>query len=393
VSEKNGFVTITIMNKTNKEVNVNLRTEDGQALAGKDYEAKDMILTLKPLERERHINIPVKNDAEWAPDKDFMVLICDESGEKLIGDDCEAKVTILEDDKPGILGFEERQINVSRKQSKVSVKIIRTDGSDGKAKVTIKTIKADEDMVEGKPAAADKDYVPFQTQVVLESNVIEYVQDIELPDCENDTTDVYSFAVVLEDPVPAGVKLSKRATCYINIEPAEGNAEIQAENQERDKMLDYFLNNQDPPYSSHFKNACILGPSIDDNNLMDDVTCGEAIMHLLTIFWKCLFAIIPPKNMWGGWAAFLVALSLIGVITVLVGEVATVLGCSIGLKPSVTGITLVAMGTSLPDTFASKTPAQGSQYADSAIGNVTGSNSVNVFLGVGLPWVIGAMYW
>lgn len=24
---------------------------------------------------------------------------------------------------------------------------------------------------------------------------------------------------------------------------------------------------------------------------------------------------------------------------------------------------------------------------------MTGSNSVNVFLGVGLPWVIGAMYW
>jgi len=63
------------------------------------------------------------------------------------------------------------------------------------------------------------------------------------------------------------------------------------------------------------------------------------------------------------------------------------------LLPSVTGITLVAMGTSLPDTFASKTAAQSSEYADSAIGNVTGSNSVNVFLGVGLPWVIGSMYW
>ena len=27
------------------------------------------------------------------------------------------------------------------------------------------------------------------------------------------------------------------------------------------------------------------------------------------------------------------------------------------------------------------------------IGNVTGSNSVNVFLGLGLPWMIGALYW
>ena len=38
------------------------------------------------------------------------------------------------------------------------------------------------------------------------------------------------------------------------------------------------------------------------------------------------------------------------------------------------------------------TAAQTSEYADAAIGNVTGSNSVNVFLGLGLPWVISAMY-
>jgi solute carrier family 8 (sodium/calcium exchanger) len=41
----------------------------------------------------------------------------------------------------------------------------------------------------------------------------------------------------------------------------------------------------------------------------------------------------------------------------IVGEVATILGCAIGLKASVTAITLVALGTSLPDTFASKAAA------------------------------------
>lgn len=38
------------------------------------------------------------------------------------------------------------------------------------------------------------------------------------------------------------------------------------------------------------------------------------------------------------------------------------------------------------------TAARNSEYADSAVGNVTGSNSVNVFLGLGLPWVISAVY-
>lgn len=111
------------------------------------------------------------------------------------------------------------------------------------------------------------------------------------------------------------------------------------------------------------------------------------------MFWKVFGAIVPPRHHWGGWAAFLVALALIGVITTIVGEVATVLGCVINLKPSVTGITLVAMGTSLPDTFASQTAARTSEHADSAIGNVTGSNSVNVFLGMGLPWLIATIWW
>ncbi len=55
-------------------------------------------------------------------------------------------------------------------------------------------------------------------------------------------------------------------------------------------------------------------------------------------------------------------------------------------------ITFVALGTSLPDTFASKTAAANEKNADNAIGNVTGSNSVNVFLGLGLPWVIASIY-
>merc|ERR1711871_243596 len=35
----------------------------------------------------------------------------------------------------------------------------------------------------------------------------------------------------------------------------------------------------------------------------------------------------------------------------------------------------------------------GDVTADSAIGNVMGSNAVNVFLGLGLPWTVAAIYW
>ena len=43
------------------------------------------------------------------------------------------------------------------------------------------------------------------------------------------------------------------------------------------------------------------------------------------------------------------------------------------------------------DTFASKVAAINDPYADSSIGNVTGSNAVNVFLGIGLAWTLAAI--
>jgi solute carrier family 8 (sodium/calcium exchanger) len=102
---------------------------------------------------------------------------------------------------------------------------------------------------------------------------------------------------------------------------------------------------------------------------------------------------VPPARIWKGWLSFCVSLGFIGMVTAIIGEFATLFGCVIGLKPAVTAITFVALGTSLPDTFASKQAAQESKNADSAIGNVTGSNSVNVFLGLGLPWVLAVIYY
>lgn len=44
------------------------------------------------------------------------------------------------------------------------------------------------------------------------------------------------------------------------------------------------------------------------------------------------------------------------------------------------------------DTFASKVAAIQDSTADNSVGNVTGSNAVNVFLGIGIAWSIAALY-
>jgi len=146
------------------------------------------------------------------------------------------------------------------------------------------------------------------------------------------------------------------------------------------------------PWGAQFVNACMLHPVKDEEGEINEITGEDAFFHLVTIGWKLFFAIVPPPHLLGGWACFVGALVVIGIVTAVVAEFANLFGCILGIKPSITAITFVALGTSLPDTFASMAAAAAEKYADAAVGNVTGSNSVNVFLGLGLPWVIATMW-
>ncbi|PIK62686.1 putative sodium/calcium exchanger 3 isoform X5 [Apostichopus japonicus] len=77
----------------------------------------------------------------------------------------------------------------------------------------------------------------------------------------------------------------------------------------------------------------------------------DYIMHFLTIFWKVLFAFVPPTDYLGGWACFTVSIIWIAILTALIGDLATMFGCTIGLMDSVTAISFVALGTSVPVTI------------------------------------------
>merc|ERR1711884_844695 len=116
-------------------------------------------------------------------------------------------------------------------------------------------------------------------------------------------------------------------------------------------------------------------------------------MHFLTLFWKVIFSFIPPAGLGKGYLTFIVSILMIGLVTAIIGDVAGHLGCFIFLKDSVNAIAFVALGTSVPDTFASKTAAIEDETADASVGNVTGSNAVNVFLGIGIAWSMAAIYW
>merc|ERR1711982_147315 len=121
-------------------------------------------------------------------------------------------------------------------------------------------------------------------------------------------------------------------------------------------------------------------------------SCGDYIMHFLTLPWKLIFAFIPPTAMANGYVTFVVSIAFIGACTAIIGDIAGHLGCFINLKDGVNAIAFVALGTSVPDTFASKVAAIVDETADASVGNVTGSNAVNVFLGIGIAWTMAAIY-
>merc|ERR1740133_431802 len=149
-------------------------------------------------------------------------------------------------------------------------------------------------------------------------------------------------------------------------------------------------------WGEQFKDA-LFQIGDDDGGDVEDGGGGPSKLDyfilFLTVPWKLLFAFVPPVDYCGGWLCFCCALAMIAVVTALVGDMANLVGCTLDILPETAAITFVALGTSLPDTFASKAAAVRDPTADASIGNITGSNSVNVFLGLGLPWLIGSIYW
>jgi Ca2+/Na+ antiporter len=118
------------------------------------------------------------------------------------------------------------------------------------------------------------------------------------------------------------------------------------------------------------------------------------VVHLINFPWKFPFALTtPPPTYLGGWVCFFFSLGHIAWITLIIGDLAELFGCNADISDNITAVTFVALGTSVPDLLASRIAAKAEEHADASIVNVTGSNSVNVFLGIGLPWMVAAFYW
>jgi len=163
VTESAGTVKIAIKRKTlHNELSFGVRTREDTAKVGRDYDHIDNVITLKENEEERIIEVKIHDDDEWNPDNDFYVELYDTRTKKrLMGDDTECKVTILDEDFPGKLVFKDTEVMGSRRNNKVEVVVNRVEGTDGSISCQIRT----EPFITGKGnennfqnAIADTDY-------------------------------------------------------------------------------------------------------------------------------------------------------------------------------------------------------------------------------------------
>ncbi|XP_052196793.1 magnesium/proton exchanger-like isoform X2 [Diospyros lotus] len=112
----------------------------------------------------------------------------------------------------------------------------------------------------------------------------------------------------------------------------------------------------------------------------------------LLVPWRLLFALVPPYQIAHGWIAFLCSLCFISGVAYIVTQFTDLISCVTGINQYVIAFTALAAGTSWPDLVASKIAAERQTTADSAIANIACSNSVNIYIGIGVPWLIDTLY-
>ncbi|KAG1658789.1 hypothetical protein FOA52_011731 [Chlamydomonas sp. UWO 241] len=358
---------------------VRYQTRDETAVNGLDYETAEGELIFGPGEEEKEIVVTILDDDMSEPDVMFSANIV--SAEITEGDRSHevrvlrkaTMVTVVDDDDGGVVMFELPTWEAGAQDGFAQVVVIRRHGADGNVSIDYAT--KDGSALAGKHFAATKGKLEFNT-----GDVRKIIQIPLLPiSSEITPMTMPAFRVMLTNPT-GGVVLGARKECRVVMVQGTRSLEV----------IDDGAFNLWTAWREQFKEAVLPAFSEEEDTLWVSI-----VLHYLSITYKLIAACIPPADWSEGYPCFLIALGVLCALIAVVKEVAEMFGCAVGLSELMTGMSIVALilCTSLPDTFASRLAALNDDTADAAIGNIMGSNACNVFLGMGIPWVIATGFY
>ncbi len=163
------------------------------------------------------MQVKIIDDDGWEPDEDFFLEIYDEAtGQRLHGEDTRTRVTILDDDKPGMLVFEEKKaLRHPATERECVVVVNRVQGTDGTISVKYKTVPLG---VEDQKAKPDIDFEPVEGELTFlhqESKKSITIKILAHEDPDEDRNEI--FGLMLYDAEPSEVKISKKDTLIVEI--------------------------------------------------------------------------------------------------------------------------------------------------------------------------------
>merc|ERR1711936_627086 len=270
---------------------------------------------------------------------------------------------ILDDDHGGVFQFENTECEVVESVGTFELKVARMSGARGKVSIPYTT--------EEGTAKAGKDFDHVEGELIFCNEENEKTIDIPIHEEDSYEKNVVLYAVIGEPKHLAGPPGEGEGVNYAEIDAKDPETLSEEEKIAllgRPRLGDITKISIRIRESKEFKSSVdrmlqrgnasmMVGASSWKDQFIDAFTvqagdedeeeeegegdgeekmptCGDYIMHFLTLIWKVMFAVIPPAGIANGYPCFFIS-----------------------LKDSVNAIAFVALGTSVPDTFASKVAA------------------------------------
>merc|ERR1712012_1470653 len=337
VMESVGTFEVTIVREggdMNETIQVDYKTEDGTASSEGDYIEAIGTLTFGPGEKEKHVTLEVLDDDVFEEEEHFYIRISNlrrkdgrnfkeievesDDGKKSmqastqLGTPHMATIMILDDDHGGIFGFEDGEAEIVESVGVYEVKVQRISGARGKVAIPYRTEDGTAkegthyEAVEGELMFCNEETekiieIPILDEESYEKNLIMYVE-IDEPRHIAEGID-YS---ILDAKKPED--LTEEEKIALLGRPCLGNnPKLQIrirESKEFKSSVDKLMaktNNSILAGSSswleQFTGAFEVQADDDEEEEEPKMpSCGDYIMHFLTLPWKLIFAVIPPTG-------------------------------------------------------------------------------------------------